>query len=135
LPLENPPVKLGGEPLDVADIRNSLKSLMRRNCGVRRDASGLAEATESIGRWCRYVLSRQFSNPIGWELYEMAHHGAIGAECAGMCDDAVTFARLHGWAAAKEAGLQGAHRHRVTERRETEQEIIVKFGHQLAKHD
>ncbi len=234
LPLENPPVNLGGKPLDVADIRNSLKSLMWRNCGVRRDASGLAEATESISRWCRYVLSRQFSNPIGWELqdmllvaglmieaaslrtetrgghvrtdypeqddehwtrhitfhrdtirldesrpaepvesrpgveppprarhgksitleftggywngkslrtdsadqeesllamacYELAHHGAIGAECAGMSDDAVTFARLHGWAAAQEAGLQGTHRYRVTERRETEREIVIQF--------
>ena len=60
--------------------------------------------------------------------YELAHHGAIGAECAGMSDDAVTFARLHGWAAAKEAGLQGAHRYRVTERRETEREIVIKLG-------
>ena len=31
-----------GEPLDLADIRNSLKSLMWRNVGVRRDAEGLA---------------------------------------------------------------------------------------------
>jgi hypothetical protein len=62
--------------------------------------------------------------------YEMTYHGAIGAECAGMSDDAVTFARLHGWAPAKEAGLHGAHRYRVTERRETEREIVVKFGHE-----
>jgi hypothetical protein len=47
-----------------------------------------------------------------------------------MSDDAVTFARLHGWAAAKEAGLRGAHRYGVTERRETEREIVVKFGHE-----
>ena len=64
--------------------------------------------------------------------YEMAHHGAIGAECAGMSDDAVTFARLHGWAAAKEASLQGAHRYRVIERRETEREIVVMFRHEPA---
>ncbi len=244
LPLENPPVNSSGEPLDVADIRNSLKSLMWRACGVRRDAAGLTEAAESIGRWCRYVFSRQFSNPIGWELqdmllvaglmieaaslrtesrgghvrtdcpepddenwarhitfqgetrhlgephppmavesppeirpslrgvesrprarhdkpitlefsggywdgkslhtdsddqeesllatacYEMTQHGAIGAECGGMSDDAVTFARLHGWAAAKEAGLQGAHRYRVIEPRETERKIMVMFRHQ-----
>jgi hypothetical protein len=47
-----------------------------------------------------------------------------------MSDDAVTFARLHGWAAAKEAGLQGTHRYRVTERRETEWEIVIKLGHE-----
>lgn len=237
LPLDNPPQNSHGESLDIADIRNSLKSLMWRACGVRREAVGLAEAAESIGRWCRYVLSRQFSNPIGWELqdmllvaglmieaatrrtetrgshvrtdypetddqhwarhiafqgnltrldeprppepaeipvaseprllararhgkaitvefqggywdgralrtasddqeevllamacYEMAHHGAIGAECAGMSDDAVIFARLHGWAAAKEAGLGGDHRYRVTERRETADQITVCFG-------
>ncbi|MCL4205799.1 MAG: L-aspartate oxidase [Pirellulaceae bacterium] len=242
--LENSPIDSGGEPLDIADIRNSLKSLMWRACGVRRDASGLAEAAESIGRWCRYVLSRQFSNPIGWELqnmlivaglivqaatlrtesrgghirtdypepdderwnrhisfavgvsrqddsipreaevnrsrpiarsavveprpqvhhgktitlefaggywegktlhtdsadqeesllasacYEMAHHGTIGAECVGLSDDAVTYARLHGWPEAADAGLQGAHRYRVVEHRETEQEIVVKLQFQ-----
>ena len=41
LPLENPPISDGGEPLDLADIRNSLKSLMWRACGVRRDAARL----------------------------------------------------------------------------------------------
>lgn len=59
--------------------------------------------------------------------YEMAHRGAIGAQCSGMSDEAVLFARLHGWARAKEAGLHGDHCYRVAERRETEREIVVKF--------
>ncbi len=59
------------EPLDVLDIRNSLKSLMWRSMGVRRDAEGMHEALESINHWCRYVLWRQFSDPSGWELQNM----------------------------------------------------------------
>jgi L-aspartate oxidase len=39
--------------------------------GVRRDAEGLTDATESINHWRRYVLSRQFSDPGGWELQNM----------------------------------------------------------------
>jgi len=69
--LENPGVNRCGEPLDLADIRNSLKSLMWRNVGVRRNADELAEAAENIGRWCRYVLPRQFADPTGWELQNM----------------------------------------------------------------
>ena len=59
------------EPLDLVDIRNSLKSLMWRNCGVRRNGEELLEAAENMGRWCRYVLPRQFSDPQGWELQNM----------------------------------------------------------------
>ena len=71
VPLENPRLPEHGEPLDLADIRNSLKSLMWRNAGVRRDREGLVEAQETIDRWCRYVLARQFPDPQGWELQNM----------------------------------------------------------------
>jgi L-aspartate oxidase len=71
LPLENPPKVDGGEPLDLTDIRNSLKSLMWRSCGVRRDAGRLSAAAEDIDRWCRYVLPRQFNEPKGWELQNL----------------------------------------------------------------
>jgi len=71
LPLENPPVKLQSELLDLTDIRNSLKSLMWRRVGVRRDAEGLREAMDNIEHWCRYVLPLQFSEPSGWELQNM----------------------------------------------------------------
>jgi len=69
--LENPPVKLHSELLDLTDIRNSLKSLMWRRVGVRRDAEGLREAIDNIDHWCRYVLPLQFSEPSGWELQNM----------------------------------------------------------------
>ncbi len=69
--VENPRVDTMTEPLNLADIRNSLQSLMWRNMGVRRDAEGLHEALENINHWCRYVLPRQFADPTGWELQNM----------------------------------------------------------------
>lgn len=69
--LQNPSAKPNTEPLDLADIRNSLKSLMWRSAGVKRDGDTLREALENIERWCRYVLPRQFADPGGWELQNM----------------------------------------------------------------
>jgi L-aspartate oxidase len=71
LPLENSPVDEPRKSLDLADIRNSLTSLMWRNVGVRRSADHMIQALEMIDRWCRYVLVRQFSEPHGWELQNM----------------------------------------------------------------
>jgi L-aspartate oxidase len=71
IPLENMPVESPTEPLDLVDIRNSLKSLMWRADGVRRNGAQLAEAQETIHRWCRYALARQFTDPDGWELQNM----------------------------------------------------------------
>jgi L-aspartate oxidase len=70
-PLENPVVAPPSEPLDLADIRNSLKSAMWRSCGVRRTGDALAEALESVDQWRRYVLLRQFDDSQGWELQNM----------------------------------------------------------------
>ncbi|MDX1962504.1 MAG: L-aspartate oxidase [Pirellulales bacterium] len=73
IPIEN--AKLAeqtmSEPLDLSDIRNSLKSLMWRSAGVRRDGPALQEAKEDIDRWCKYVLSKQFNTVGGWELQNM----------------------------------------------------------------
>jgi L-aspartate oxidase len=55
----------------LADIRNSLKSLMWRAAAIRRDGERLTEAAEKIEHWCRYVLVRQFKDPTGWELQNM----------------------------------------------------------------
>jgi len=71
LSLENPEADHPDESLDLADIRNSLKSLMWRAAAVRRDADRLTEAAEKIEHWCHYVLGRQFKNPTGWELQNM----------------------------------------------------------------
>jgi L-aspartate oxidase len=71
LPLENIRAEDSIEPLDLADIRNSLKSLTWRAAGVRRSGGQLAEAAEDVDRWCSYVLPRQFNEPGGWELQNM----------------------------------------------------------------
>jgi len=57
--------------LDLADIRNSLRSVMWRHVGVERTGESLAEALATVEGWCRYVLPRQFADPQGWQLQNM----------------------------------------------------------------
>lgn len=57
--------------------------------------------------------------------YEMTHHGSIGEQCPGLSDDAVTFARIHGWQGPQDATMYGDHSYMVTERHETKDEIII----------
>lgn len=64
--------------------------------------------------------------------YEMSHHGAIGGECAELSYDAAGFCRRHGWPAAKEPSPHAVCRYSVTERRETEKAIVVKFTYHPA---
>ncbi|TWT99077.1 L-aspartate oxidase [Botrimarina colliarenosi] len=71
IPLVNEAAPKSKERLDLADIRNSLKSLMWLRAGVWREADGLAEAAESIQSWRRYVLTRQLTTPDGWELQNL----------------------------------------------------------------
>lgn len=55
-------------PLDVADIRNSLRSVMWRNAGIVRTESRLKETCEILGFWGHYVLDKTFDARAGWEL-------------------------------------------------------------------
>jgi L-aspartate oxidase len=71
IPLEHPIDAAKEELLDLADIRNSLKSLMWRDAGVWREGPRLASAIETIDGWSRYVLRAQFHDPVGWELQNM----------------------------------------------------------------
>jgi L-aspartate oxidase len=82
IPLENKPVGPRTEPLDLADIRNSLKSLMWRAAGVRRGGPQLADAARTIRRWCGYVLARQLNDPDGWELQNMLSVASLMVEGA-----------------------------------------------------
>ncbi len=82
LPIENPRVDSIGEPLNLDDIRNALKSLLWRNVGVRRDGDALAEARQTVKQWCRYVLARQFNDPGGWELQNMISIARLMIEAA-----------------------------------------------------
>lgn len=58
-------------PLDLADIRDSLRSLMWRRAGTTRDAAGLHEASEQVEYWCGYVLGHVFDDPAGWTLQNL----------------------------------------------------------------
>ena len=80
--MENPPLDEPSKPLDLIDIRNSLKSLMWRNVGVRRSAEPMAHARDTIARYCRYVLVRQFREPLGWELQNMLTVAHLMVRCA-----------------------------------------------------
>ncbi len=81
------------------------------------------------GRSMRSDSSDQEEVFLAIGCYEMSHHGSVGSECVGLSDEAVAFARHHGWEAAKEANPEGGHRYRVCEYRETEAEIIVTLKH------
>lgn len=59
------------ESLDVADLTNSLRSLMVRKMGIVRDAIRLKEAQSDVEFWCRYVLIREFDDRRGWELQNL----------------------------------------------------------------
>ncbi len=70
-PISQVVVPVEGEPLDLEDIRNSLKSLMWRSAGVRRNRELLEEAIAAVDQWRQYVLMRQFDSVEGWELQNM----------------------------------------------------------------
>ena len=58
-------------PLDLADIRDSLRALMWRSVGITRDARGLNEAADQVDFWCRYALNHVFEDPSGWASQNM----------------------------------------------------------------
>jgi L-aspartate oxidase len=70
-PVHNRIEPLAADNLDVADITNSLRSLMVRKMGVVRDRAGLLEAQRAVSFWCRYVLAREFADRAGWELQNL----------------------------------------------------------------
>ena len=63
--------------LDIYDIRNSLKSLLGRSAGVRREAKSMTAAIETIERWQSYVLAQEFPDAKGWELQNMLTVGKL----------------------------------------------------------
>jgi L-aspartate oxidase len=81
-----------GGPLDVADLTNSLRSLMVRYMGIVRTREGLLEAERQVAFWCRYVLQREFATRSGWELQNL-----------------LTVARLMIGAALERAESRGVH--------------------------
>jgi L-aspartate oxidase len=73
LPLsaEFEPLEPKDDELNLADVRNSLTSLMWRNVGIERNAELLNSAAEQVEFWDRYVSRREFPDPAGWELQNL----------------------------------------------------------------
>ncbi len=57
--------------LDLEDIKNSLQSIMWRNVGIERDGKHLRDTINSIKHWSKYIISNDFSSPLGWEVQNM----------------------------------------------------------------
>ena len=57
--------------LDLGDVGRSLTNLMTREVGIEREEKSLKEASGKIKFWAKYILSREFSSPQGWELQNL----------------------------------------------------------------
>jgi L-aspartate oxidase len=80
------------EMLDVADVTNSLRSLMVRRMGIVRERQGLLEAEQTVAFWCRYALTHHLGSRAGWELQNL-----------------LTAAQLMIWAALQREESRGVH--------------------------
>lgn len=68
--------------LDLADIRNSVQSLMWRLVGVQRTEKRLCEALDELRTYSRYVLQHAFDNHEGWELQNLLTTALMMTEAA-----------------------------------------------------
>jgi L-aspartate oxidase len=64
-------------PLDLWDLRHSLKSEMWRNVGIEREEKTLKTALQHIDQWIRYALNTEFDSPSGWEVQNMLTIGRV----------------------------------------------------------
>lgn len=55
-------------PLDLADISNSLASVMGRNLGILRREEPMRETVEILDFWGRFTLDKVFDDVNGWEI-------------------------------------------------------------------
>ena len=76
-PISNSALQTSQAALDIYDIRNSLKSLLGRSAGVRREAKSMTAAIDTIERWQSYVLAQEFPDAKGWELQNMLTVGKL----------------------------------------------------------
>jgi L-aspartate oxidase len=68
--------------LDLADIRNSLRSVMWRNVGIARRGERLSETIDIVAFWGRYMLDKEFNDPAGWEVQNMLTAAYGISQCA-----------------------------------------------------
>lgn len=58
----------GRPPLDLADIGNSLASVMNRNLGIVRNEQSMHETIDILDFWGRFTLDKVFDDVTGWEI-------------------------------------------------------------------
>jgi L-aspartate oxidase len=58
-------------PLDVSDVRASLRSLTSRAAGILRDAETMSNAVQMLDFWQNYVYAEEFQTVAGLELQNM----------------------------------------------------------------
>ncbi len=74
-------------PLDLADVQNSLVSVMWRNAAVERTGDRLRETIEIIGLWARYTMDKLFDTPIAWQTQNMLTVAlAVATSAATRCE-------------------------------------------------
>ncbi|MBR0190921.1 MAG: L-aspartate oxidase [Thermoguttaceae bacterium] len=81
LPISNQ-IKTPRNPvLHLQDIKNTLKSVMWRSAGVKRNAELLAEGLESLAQLKRFMQGEQIESE-GWDLQNMLQIGTIIMQAA-----------------------------------------------------
>ncbi len=68
--------------LDLADVRSSLRSVMWRHVGIRRDGARLHEVLEMFEFWARYTMDKIFDERAGWEVQNLLTVGALITQAA-----------------------------------------------------
>ena len=58
-------------PLDLLDVRNSLRSLVSRSAGLVRDGDTISGALQMLDFWQKYVYAEEFKSQDGYELQNM----------------------------------------------------------------
>lgn len=80
--------------LDLADVANSLRSVMSRNVAIERSGDRLRETTEIIEFWARYTFDKVFDEPSAWETQNMLTVAlAITVGAATRCESRGTHCR------------------------------------------
>jgi L-aspartate oxidase len=69
-------------PINLTDMRNSLRSMMTRSVGIERVKGELVEGENSIDFWSTYVMEQEFASPDGWELQNMLTVAKLITVCA-----------------------------------------------------
>jgi len=82
LPIRYDAKRTDSQDIDLADIRNSVRSLMWRHVGVHRKKERLEEALEQLIRYSSYVLAHRPDGIEGWELQNMLTVGLMMTQAA-----------------------------------------------------